>query len=292
LIINRFHHTGIRLDTVGGNTIQGNYLGTDPAGTQARGNGSRGIDIIQSNNNLIGGAAQGQGNLISGNEHLGVFIASSMGTRVEGNRIGTDVAGTHPLGNGGRGIQIQDSSSGTTVGGTAPGAGNIIAFNAADGVGITSGSSHAVLGNSIFANGDLAIDLGVGVNLGTTLNDAGDIDSGPNDLQNFPVLESVVIKKGKTVIKGTLHSTANSTFRLEFFSSVTGDPSGFGEGKKFLGVKTVSTGAGGNISFTFRVPFVIKAGRVITVTATRLVGDIPTNTSEFSPGQAVLHPTN
>ena len=38
LVIDGFRGAGIAIDTQGGNVIEGNYLGTDPTGTAARGN--------------------------------------------------------------------------------------------------------------------------------------------------------------------------------------------------------------------------------------------------------------
>ncbi len=57
------------------NVVQGNYIGTNVAGTAALGNGTNGVDIDDSNNNTIGGDfTQGVGNLISGNTRNGVLI--------------------------------------------------------------------------------------------------------------------------------------------------------------------------------------------------------------------------
>ena len=64
-----------------------------------------------------------------------------------------------------------------------------------------------------------------------TPNDAGDADSGPNELQNFPVLTAAT----PTSAQGTLNGAANPTFRIEFFASAAADPSGYGEGATFLG---------------------------------------------------------
>ena len=70
-----------------------------------------------------------------------------------------------------------------TIGGTAVGAGNLVAFNSGSGVTIMSEFGNAVRGNSIFLNGALGIDLhGDGV----TPNDPGDGDGGANGRQNFP----------------------------------------------------------------------------------------------------------
>ena len=110
-----------------------------------------------------------------------------------------------------------------------------------------------------------------------TANDTGDADTGPNNLQNFPKLTSVSNGGGMTTINGTLNSTANKTFRIEFFANDAINPTGYGEGQTFAGFTNVTTNASGNISFSHSVPQV--AGKpYMTATAT----DPSNNTSEFS----------
>jgi probable HAF family extracellular repeat protein len=121
----------------GGNMVAGNRIGTDVTGTGAVPNGT-GVYVTGSlSDNTIGGASPGAGNLISGNRLDGVAIASGTGNVVQGNRIGTDVSGTAAVPNH-HGIELLPGSSGTLVGGTAPGAGNVISGNHQDGVGIYS----------------------------------------------------------------------------------------------------------------------------------------------------------
>ena len=97
------------------------------------------------------------------------------------------------------------------------GAGNIIADNGEEGIRITgSAVGIAVLGNSIFSNEGLGINLS---DDGVTPNDPGDTDSGANNNQNFPVLISAISTTGTMTIQGTLNSTPNTTFDIEFFSN-------------------------------------------------------------------------
>jgi parallel beta-helix repeat protein len=103
-------------------------------------------------------------------------------------------------------------ATGITVGGTAPGAGNVIAFNGGLGVYLRAGTGNALLGNSLFDNAGLGIDLGVtsnNANDGGTRNDA---DVGPNNFQNYPVIASAERSASGTTVRGTLNSTANATF--------------------------------------------------------------------------------
>ncbi|HVI73210.1 MAG TPA: Calx-beta domain-containing protein, partial [Pyrinomonadaceae bacterium] len=114
-----------------------------------------------------------------------------------------------------------------------------------------------------------------------TPNDPADGDTGSNNLQNFPLITSVTSNAGQTTIAGTLNSTANTTFSVDFYSNAACDPSGNGEGAKPFSLNTglVTTDANGNGNFNVVVPAALPAGRVITATATDPSG----NTSEFSP---------
>src|SRR5207249_4497035 len=108
------------------------------------------------------------------------------------------------------------------------------------------GNGVRILGNSIFGNAGLGIDLDAN---GLTPNDLGDPDTGSNNLQNFPVLTQVTNSSGMTTIKGTLNSKANTMFRIEFFGNAAIDPTDFGEGKTFLGFVDATTNGSGNVSF-------------------------------------------
>ena len=254
-----------------GNQVQGNFIGTDVTGNVALANAGAGVNFRGAPNNIIGGTSSGAGNLISGNGGSAIVInnSSATGNLVQGNMIGTDSSGNAGLGNA-NGIEIRDSSN-NTVGGTIQGAGNIIAFNRGAGIMVVSATGNGIRQNSIFSNGGLGIDLDQN---GVTPNDPCDGDTGANNLQNFPVLNSL---SGGTTIAGTLNSTPNTTFTIEFFSNAVGDPSGFGEGQTFIGSTTVTTDGTCNASFTF-TGSVPSGQQVITATATDPGG----NTSEFS----------
>ena len=132
---------------------------------------------------------------------------------------------------------------------------------------VNSGTGHSVLRNSIFANANLGIDIGPG---GVTPNDAGDGDTGANNLQNFPVLTAVA-----GGVQGTLNSSPNTPFTILFFGNAACDASGNGEGQTFLGSSSVVTDGTGNAAISF---FAVSPVQVVTATATSSGGD----TSEFS----------
>jgi hypothetical protein len=283
--------TGVFLDGYG-EQVQANSIGTDITGNFALGN-ENGVRI-STVNSIVGGNTAGAGNLISGNRTDGVRIHDfdTTGNWVSGNRIGTDHTGRGPLGNGLRGVYISGGANGNNVGGTLRGAGNVIAFNGQRptrgiepaGVHITSDTSgvgNAVLANSIHSNHGLGIDLGP---WGVTVNDSKappyDEDSGANGLQNYPVLTSATSSDGKVTIQGTLHTNANSNYRLDFYGNNSGDPSGHGEGQTHLGHLVIPVGPSGTFSFTISFP---GSAAYITATAT----DPDFNTSEFSAWVAV-----
>ncbi len=273
----------------GGNRIQGNLIGTDATGMLDRGNLLDGITIYGTPGTLIGGPQPGAGNVISRNSLSGVWIGiSASGTVIQGNLIGLRRDGSGLLGNILHGVEI-DIATGTIVGGTAPGTGNRIADSTQagyDGVRVrNTANGNSIRGNMIFGNGGSTAN-GLGIDLGpdgVTANDAGDNDTGGNSLQNFPVITSVT-GRYTTRITGTLHSKASQTFTLDFHGSIAADASGYGEGDRWLGAASVTTGVDGNGSFSVAFTNLFGAGTSLAATATDTNG----NTSEFGMAVPVI----
>jgi len=214
-----------------GNTVQGNFIGTDATGRASIPNGGNGVDLIGSaTNNIVGGSAPGSGNLIANNKQNGILIDPGAG------------------------------SGNNTVA-------NIIQSNHGAGVRVNSGTGNRISQNSIFGNGDLGINLqNAGPNLNTTCNSS---NTGANNLQNAPSLTggsgtafitatatdpngntSEFSNAVKASISGSLldllgnfNSTPNTNYTIEFFSSTAADPSGYGEGQTYLTSTQVTTGA-------------------------------------------------
>jgi hypothetical protein len=271
--------------------VQGNYIGPGADGKTAVPNAGDGI-LIWGDSVLIGGAAAGQGNVISGNSEEGIQFSPEFGTRdwVRGNMIGTQADGINPLGNGSNGIIIYGSSIGVLIGDSSPGAGNTIAYNTMDGIRIhhslngQSPTENTISCNSIFANGGNGINLGGGFEVkGVTSNDYQDVDTGPNNLQNYPVISSAL--GGEYLdVTGSLNSTPNSTFTLEFFATSEAHRSSVRDGETYVGREQVTTDGSGNASFGIVSGVALGAGQTITSTAT----DEDGNTSEFSAPVVVL----
>jgi uncharacterized repeat protein (TIGR01451 family) len=269
-----------------GNVILGNYIGLEPDGTSGAGNGDVGIALLAGGGgNTIGGPTAAERNVISMNfEGIEISCANNV---VRGNYIGTDATGT--LNRGQRSsdaVQIITGGTGNVIGGTAAGAGNLIAFTKSgkSGVSVQAGTGNAVLGNSIHSNTALGIDLG---NNGVvTANDGAKPAGQPNLEMDFPVFTSATLSGTTLTVAGYVGSAPNqSTFasaRVEVFKS-DNDPTGYGEGQTYLGFLT--SDANGNFSGTLTVSG-LAAGDRITGTAT----DGSNNTSEFGANVTVAAP--
>jgi hypothetical protein len=262
------NNSGIEIQRSGA-VIVGNYLGTDASGTRAVGNGD-GIAVAASDV-VVGGTSAGTGNLISGNKgsgiHLGYEVAyhllghADRGV-VQGNLIGTAADGAAPLGNGNDGVAVTISSN-STVGGLEPGAGNLIAFNGY-GVGV-GGTGNRILSNPIYSN------AGHGIRFYSAYSNNG---------QSSPVITFANSFRGVTGIKGTLQSTANTEFLIQFF---TDSQSLISSEQTYIGSKNVTTDSTGNAAFS--ATFALDAASpVFNATATDPSG----NTSQFFRNVAYL----
>jgi uncharacterized protein (TIGR02145 family) len=257
------------------NTVMGNYIGTDKDGVNSIGN-SEGIWIGDATfGNIIGGDTPETRNVISGNLVNGVSIVEgSFNNTIEGNLIGLKAYGSDYLGNQGNGINIDNGLDNIILR-------NIIAGNEDHGILVTQvdGSSsinNSISQNSIYDNGGIGIALGTD---GVTNNDEIDADNGPNNLQNYPVLNSIRFSPGHVTVSGYLKSERVTDYILEFFANMTGDPSNYGEGETYLGSIAVQTdNDSGYVFFEQAFPVVGFPGQFITATATDASG----NTSEFS----------
>lgn len=286
---------GINMFGSNDNIVQGNRIGTNAAGAAALPNANGGIEISDSSNILIGGTAAAARNVVSGNgsgtgqggnagDGIGIFGASG-GVLVQGNVIGADATGSAPLPNQSDGIFVGATGPGITIGDVlpgppTPGAGNVIAFNGFAGVALTTANGVAIRGNSIHSNTANGIDLSRD---GVTANDPGDGDTGPNAVQNFPVVGNAI---DSGTVEGTLNSTANAEFTIDLYASPT-CAADARQGRRYLGSGTASTNGDGNATFEFTL-LPATVGEFVTATATDAAG----NTSEFSSCVSVQAPSS
>ncbi len=298
---------GVLLSAASNNVVAGNFIGTDSTGTRALGNWQGVGSLLGSTSNRIGSDGDGvadvaERNIISGNR-TGVALASggtslaAVNSQVTGNFIGTDVTGTQPLGNLYAGVAIGIGAVGNQIGGSTAALANTIAYNGGQrdtgnenvrGAGVwvvnlrANPTGNRIQGNSIHSNHGLGIDLGGDYPIngpnGPTANDTLDGDAGPNNLQNFPIVNSAVSDASQTVVHFTLNSAANRTFTIDFYANTAKNSRGLWEGERYLESATVTTNGSGSGTGSITLPFSLPVGTYITATATDSNG----NTSEFS----------
>jgi hypothetical protein len=156
---------GVSIDSGAfGNTISGNFIGTDQSGTIEDGNGGPGVLVASgAHDNHV------QQNVISGNGN-GITITDSetTGNIAQGNMVGLDASGTALLPNVGTGIAVLFGASGNLIGADGSGAAadaaarNIISGNGAGGIQISGPGTNdnVVAGN--FLGTDITGMVGLG----------------------------------------------------------------------------------------------------------------------------------
>lgn len=298
---------------------QGNLIGLDAAGRSdatITGIGSIGINI---SNTSWGNTVEHN---IVANSFAGIGLSATSvmtpkgpyGNVVRYNIIGSSSDGTVPAGNLHGGIVVLGDVSSTAIDG------NLINFNGINssfagillqGFSPTPETTFnprwiSVLGNSIFSNSGLGIDLSIqpptaAINWfgdGPTLNDsAGHSSEVPNHGQNFPVLDASRSFQNPALvqIQGVLDSAPNTYYLIQVFSANTAEcvqldtalaPPGYqpgcavdggsttafvaAQGQVLIGQIEVLTDANGHASFGFPANLNVPVGRIITSTATSL----------------------
>jgi hypothetical protein len=235
--------------TAPGCVVEGNFIGVDFDGiTSASDTSAEGL-VVRSSNNRIGGTSPGSRNIIAYHEPGIEVVQDTMtffatNNMIQGNFIGVDITGLNPAPNGLNGVQISMAPT-NTIGGTVPGAGNIIGNSQGYGVGEAMSYGDKVLGNSIFDNGEYGIQNN-------------------NNIVAAPILLAATNNATSTMIGVTLANTNTVMYRLEFFASPNcGTPPFFGQGKTLIGTTNVA----GKTAFTIILPRV-ESTLFLTATAT------------------------
>jgi len=237
-----------------GNVVSGNYIGVDVTTVKALGN-QDGIFVTGNINLLLG-------NLVSGNARDGILIQNGGGNLLQGNLVGTDGTQTVALGNGRHGINL-DFAPNNQIGGDNDKVSNVIAFNGIDGILVRGGTGNTLQRNIIFSH-----TAGLGIEL----------REGGNNDQAAPAISAAFPSGDGTDIEGTLTSTPNTIFTLEFFSNQVCNPSGFGEAQSFVDTLRVTTDGTGVAVIAAVLRQYVSPGQFLTGTATDSNG----NTSAFS----------
>jgi hypothetical protein len=284
LVVNGFGRNGISASrpSCGGfvsTELHHLFIGTDPTGSQARPNGQRGIGISQANGTNFNTAGQSviiHDCVISGNTLSGIFDLVGR-ANIWGNRIGVKAHSDDPLPNGASGIFIGPGGFGSAIGfdilsRTAPG--NVIAFNKEMGVAVAAGVTDvSILGNRIWSNGLLGIDIGLDGPTATTKADSNELLTAPTlTLAHYdPVSKHTIIEADTSTGSG-----------ISFFANDSVDPSGYGEGQRPLG-DTPLLAFSKETHFHFEVDGDLT-GQFITATSTRV------NYVGFAKPGAVIKP--
>lgn len=280
LIYAQTNGEGISLSDCQNCVIENNWIGLSRVGSQAIASGNL-VGIHCSNS----AGLQIRDNWIAGNLSAGVVLTSvQTQTIVRDNLIG----GSFP---NGRGIFI--SSNGMSGPNDNLIKKNIVTGNNQFGIGIISFSAGAPVlrnslrGNRVYANGGVEIDLGgtSGDVNGITPNDVGDVDTGPNGIQNFPVLGPVQVAGSSISIPYAIDS-ADVLYALEFSFSSLCDASGNGPAGQMQRDPVELSGMQAIGTATFQLPAVAANG-FVTATATG-----PDGTSEFSACRAYVFVDN
>jgi CSLREA domain-containing protein len=235
------------------NIIQGNFSGVGADGVTSVGNNLQGI-VLRSDdnlasplgpgqanepavsNNLVGGTAVGDGNLVEFNGAAGIAV---FGNPLPNNATPLPNNANSILGNS----IFENGRNNPTF---EPGIdlSNSFVFPKDDGVTPNDSKGHGAV------------------------ND-------PNNFQNFPLLTAASVSGGSVTISGTLTQSIspNTTFRIEFFASNPDPQGGAPEGQTFLGFTTVTTKASGQASFSVTLNANVHGGQIITATATDPIGN-------------------
>ncbi len=234
----------------GGGAFDGLVLGTGSLGATSAGSVIKGLDIVD-----FGGSA--------------IHVESS-NDLVISDILGADPTGTVAGPGNGIGVWV-DGVSGATIGGTAAGAANVIAYNTGDGVKVSGSTATGDLisQNAIFANEGPGIDLTGSANGG---------QAAPTALAATTVGDSLVID-------GSVRSTVGGTYTLEFFAS---SASSQGPAFQFLNSTTIVLSQTSTKSFTQTLTLAapLQPGQTITATVTSPAN----NTSEFAASATLQSP--
>jgi hypothetical protein len=263
-IISGNSRQGVRIPNEGaggtpttGTRIQGNYIGVDKTGTKALGNTREGISD-GGKETTIGGDKLETLNVISGNGQAGITVDRARGLKIKFNNIGLgkDRANkTVNLGNTGGAIDLTDATQTVTI------KQNMVAYSKTQsGIMDPDEKGKKADPNLIFGNAGLGIDVGPsGVTPGLS-----------------PTLTSAVESGGTVRIQGSMQSTPNALFLLEFFGNQVASAAD-AQGEFFLGSTYVTTDSTGAASFD--VTFSAAYGNYVTATYTNAAPD--GYTSEF-----------
>ena len=269
-------------------SIQGNIFSSNAAGTAYIPNETGDVKVFDSPYLRIGGDTAGYGNVIPQGVTVESNSVNNVNLRIKHNFLGISRGGyVYPIDPNRDGLFIEGATGFPEISFN-----QITNFN--KGIVILSNSVVPISKNKIYGNREMGIDL---EDDGVTANDNLDSDTGPNGLQNFPVISNVVVQDFDTVkivsFDVRLHSAPNKQYYIEVFSSPFCGSNGYGQGKQVFAyngsLTTNSSGDTGvwHISEVYPTNII---GPCLTATATEFDGVHYLGTSEFSQGVMAWQP--
>lgn len=263
-------------------SIQGNIFSSNAAGTAYIPNQMGDIKVFDSPYLRIGGEISGYGNVIPQGVSVESNSVNNVNLLIKHNFLGISRSGyVYPIDPDRDGIFVENATGFPEI------SFNEIT-NFEKGIVVLWDSVVPISKNKIYGNRGMGIDL---EDDGVTLNDNLDSDSGPNGLQNYPVISNVDLQDFDTVkivnFDVSLHSAPNKQYYVEVFSSPFCGSNSYGQGKRgFAFNGSITTDSNGNsgiwhISELYPINVI---GPCLTATATEFDGVHYLGTSEFSQG--------
>lgn len=270
---------GIYIEESSYAAIQGNTFSSNAAGTQYIPNQMGDLKVFDSPYLRIGGDATEYGNVIPQGVTVESDSVNNVNLTIKHNFLGISRSGfIYPIDLDRDGLFIEDATGFPEISFN-----QITNFN--KGVVILGESVVPLSKNRIYGNREMGIDLD---DDGITLNDNLDSDTGPNGLQNYPVISNVVVDD-YGVVKFVdfdifLHSAPNQQYLVEVFSSPFCGNNGYGQGKEILTFSSaIYTDSAGN-SNVWKIKDTFPIGPCLSATATLMSATTADPTSEFSLG--------
>lgn len=282
LVINRFGGYGILLANGGNNTVIGNYIGTDVAGSTARGNGASGIMMENSAGNTIGGVTADARNVVSGNALHGIvmFRPGAVGNVVQGNYVGTNAAGTAGLGTTSGGIVVDGGAHDNRIGTDGDGTNDAAERN------LISGNDYGVILNGVGADRNIVAGNYIGTDvtgtgsLGNAVDGVLIIDGAQNTIGGTTAATRNVVSGNAS--SGVVISGASATLNVvqgNYVGTNAAGTAAVGHGNSGVVIVDASNNrVEGNVASGTGTPGSVEGTAGAAVALLQLTGDVQTNT--------------
>ena len=185
LVIDHTSSSGIQVQAISGTVsdvvVDGNFIGVDATGMNVLASTNQAPVKIIGSSNRLGGTTAAERNVIGGGGNTIVLVNGS-GNIIQGNYIGVSADGTQGLQQNGDGFATTaidlSFTNGSLVGGSAPGAGNVL-FGTLASIHLGQQAQNAVIkGNTIGTDATGTVGLGGSYGIYTDNHPSGSIIGG------------------------------------------------------------------------------------------------------------------